>query len=270
MDVNAVVAIAQQAGVLAEKLQSDLTVTRKQDNSMLTQADLEVSKFIIKELTALFPEDVVFTEEHQREVDWTGRVWVVDPIDGTSNYAKGEDGWAISIGLVEKSQPLFGLILAPRMNMIAWAEKGRGAYLNKERIAVTKTSDMNSASAYVTLTQNRRKIVHQLKEPEEHPYSAVLKLVFVAAGKADAYVHLRNRLHKWDTAAGHIILEEAGGKISSVTGQALDYTQEGTRWQTGVIASNGALQTDLTTLFSSETARSSKTPSQTNTTDTPR
>ncbi len=252
MDAKVIIDVAQQAGALAHSLQKHLVVTTKEDNSLLTQADLKVSTFILTQLSHHFPHDQAFTEEHQQHnINWNGRVWVVDPIDGTSAYAQGKDGWAVSMALVEQGAPVLGVVCAPALGWTAWAVKGMGAFMNEQRLRVSATSTVDEATGYVTRAEDGSKTGITLQSPKEHPYSAAAKLVLVAQGKADIYAHVRNRLSKWDTAAGHIIVLEAGGRITATDGTLLDYSQKQMRWSTGVLATNGLVHQEFIELFSS-------------------
>jgi len=257
-----VIAIATQAGQMAQELQKGITVVFKEDNSLVTPADFAVSEFLIQKLSVLYPKDVVFTEEHQQEVDWSGRVWIVDPIDGTRAYARGDDDWAVCIGLLEGGVPVFGVVCAPSLGWTAHATKGKGAFFDKERICASNIVDPQYARGYVTRMRGKgfSYLPIQLPEPEVHYYSAAAKIVCIASGRADAYLHLQSVISKWDTAAAQIILEESGGKITALDGTPLKYAQGPTRWETGVLASNGVLHDYFTTLFLSEKARSSKMP----------
>lgn len=243
-----VVSVAQRAAHLAARLQNHLEVSRKQDNTLLTQADLAVSKYILKELNTLFPKDQAFTEEDQVGVDWSGRVWVVDPIDGTTAYARKQDGWSVSIGLIHNAEPVFGVVATPKSR--TYAQHGKGAYTDGKPISTSTVSDLTQATGYVTRTESNEyaRLAAHLRKADEHPYSAAAKYALVAQGVADAYAHLRNRLLKWDTAGGHIIVTEAGGTITDTKGNPLDYAQPSMRWEHGVIASNGLLHKQLTTL----------------------
>jgi myo-inositol-1(or 4)-monophosphatase len=185
----------------------------------LTEADGEVEAFIDAALASAFPEDGFQGEETGKGRNGVLR-WVVDPIDGTSNFARGNPRFCVSLGLIEDRTPLLGVIVAPAMGEVFAARQGAGATLNGAPIRAAETSDLargmvecgwsprRSNEAFFALTQAVIGTGATLRAGG----SGALGLADVAAGRIDAYIELHINL--WDVAAGLAILAEAGAKVS--------------------------------------------------------
>ena len=214
--------LAQQAGSMALARQPppgapEATLKGAQD--WLTEADGAVEDFLSSALAEAFPEDGFQGEERGRGRSGTLR-WVVDPIDGTSNFARGSPRFCVSVGLIEDRTPLLGVLVAPAMSETFAGLRGRGATLNGRPIRVAATTDLARGavecgwsprrpnSAFFALTQSVMGAGAMLRAGG----SGALGLADVAAGRIDGYVELHINL--WDVAAALAILHEAGAAIS--------------------------------------------------------
>ena len=185
----------------------------------LTEADGAVEAFIDAALASAFPEDGFQGEETGGRRDGALR-WVVDPIDGTSNFARGNPRFCVSLGLIEGRTPLLGVIVAPALGEVFAARQGAGATLNGAPIRAAETNDLargrvecgwsprRSNEAFFALTQAVMGTGAMLRAGG----SGALGLADVAAGRIDAYIELHINL--WDVAAGLAILAEAGVEVS--------------------------------------------------------
>lgn len=193
------------------------------------------------------PSDAVLGEE-EGGADWrTGRVWILDPLDGTVNFIHRVPHVAVSIALWEDGRPVVGVVHDVGRDEVFSAVRGRGATLDKRPIHVTDTADLGSALVATGFPYDRRSKAVELGETVGRVLAAVqgirrfgsaaLDLCWVAAGRYDAYWEYR--LQPWDTAAGELIVDEAGGRVTDLTGAP--YRPDAA----GILASNGPLHDRL-------------------------
>ena len=189
-----------------EKLQ----VSIKGPSDFVSNADTKAEKIIIEELTKSRKNYSVLSEEigYIKNND-TDNVWVIDPIDGTTNFLHGVPHFAISIALKSKNEIIAGLIYDPIKDEIFYAEKDNGAYFNNKRIRVSKKKNLEDCLFASGGNDNEPT---QLKTRSTG--SAALDMAYVAAGRYDGY--FQKKLHIWDIAAGIIIVKEAGGNVNEI------------------------------------------------------
>jgi myo-inositol-1(or 4)-monophosphatase len=214
--------LATRAGELALRLRPPPgapVATLKGAQDWLTEADRAVEDFLSEHLAQQFPEDGFQGEEAGRTRAGALR-WVVDPIDGTSNYARGASRFCVSLGLVEDRTPLLGVIVAPALGETFVASQGHGAFLNNAPIRAASTTDLGRAMIECGWSPRRPnpdyyKVVAAVMDAGammRATGSGALGLADVAAGRLDAYVELHINL--WDVAAALAILTEAGASVS--------------------------------------------------------
>ena len=202
---------------------------------LVTAADMASEKAIITTIMAVFPGDIIVSEEtpkgHEllREHELAGlTAWVIDPIDGTNNFKRGMAYSGISIGYIENGEIVLGGILDPYRRALYLAEKGRGATCNDKSITVSHKQDFDAGTRVCTSNSYEAGTQQNLSRYEKLGYvwvdvlgSAVLIMADVAAGKLDMYHH--NGLKPWDNAAGFLIAHEAGAKIVGLAGQPVNW-----------------------------------------------
>ena len=189
-----------------EKLQ----VSIKGPTDFVSNADIKAEKIIIEELKKARPHYSIISEEDGSEINKDkNNTWIIDPIDGTTNFLHGVPHFAISIALKSGNEIVSGIIYDPIKDEMFYAEKDNGAFFNNQRIRVSKKKDLNSC-----LFANGGLLESQIDLPLRKSGSAALDLAYVAAGRYDGY--FQNDLNLWDIAAGIIILKEAGGMISKI------------------------------------------------------
>jgi len=189
-----------------EKLQ----VSLKGPNDFVTNSDKKVEKIIIEELTKSRKKFSILSEEIG-EVKNSDKdsYWIIDPIDGTTNFLHGIPHFAISIALKIKEEIVSGLIFDPIKNEMFYAEKNCGAYFNNQRIRVSKKKNLNEC---LFSTGGKDKVNYNLNTRKSG--SAALDMAYVGAGRYDGY--FQKNLNIWDIAAGIIIVKESGGKINDI------------------------------------------------------
>jgi myo-inositol-1(or 4)-monophosphatase len=216
---QALAEIMREAGELARRLYlhpESLGVTLKGKQDYLTLADGEVERLIVRRLGEQFPKDAVLGEEGGAQ----GRgdaLWIIDPIDGTANFAHRIPHFSISIGFLSGGQPQLGAIAAPMYGEVFRARRGRGAFCNERRMSVAATTDINRAiielgwsvrrpaRAYAALLER----VLGAGATFLRAGSGALGLAYVADGRTHGYCELH--INAWDVAAGVLLVQEAGG-----------------------------------------------------------
>ena len=189
-----------------EKLQ----VSIKGPSDFVSSADLKAEKTIIEELKKARPHYSLVSEEDGSEINKDKKnTWIIDPIDGTTNFLHGVPHFAISIALRSENEIISGVIYDPIKDEMFYAEKDNGAFFNNQRIKVSKKKEINSC-----LFATGGKFKNEIDLPIRKSGSAALDIAYVAAGRYDGY--FQNELNLWDIAAGIIILKEAGGTINEI------------------------------------------------------
>ena len=185
-------------------------VSSKGPNDFVTNSDRKVEKIIIEELTKSKKKFSILSEEIGEIVNSDKEsYWIIDPIDGTTNFLHGIPHFAISIALKIKQEIVSGLIFDPIKNEIFYAEKNCGAYFNNQRIRVSKKKNLNECLFATGGKYEEKKNLNTRKSG-----SAALDMAYVGAGRYDGY--FQKNLNLWDIAAGIIIVKEAGGRVNDI------------------------------------------------------
>ncbi|MFA5987654.1 MAG: 3'(2'),5'-bisphosphate nucleotidase CysQ [Candidatus Paceibacterota bacterium] len=220
-------------GILLKYRYQILKVDHKKDEfDPVTIADIESDVLIRNELQKTFPNDLILSEENDDIPDnYSGRVWMVDPLNGTKSFIKGTDTFAVVIGLVENGAPIFGCVTVPAQNKIFYAEKGKGAFQKIDgKFVKICTSSVREIEKARLITREPSGDIRPVEESlDKLPFMERIaggsgaKLCVVAAGDAEAHINTNMRASKWDIAAPQVILEEAGGIVTDLDGKAIDY-----------------------------------------------
>jgi myo-inositol-1(or 4)-monophosphatase len=241
--LEAAIEIAREAGqILCQELDRPLDISYKGDADIVTQADKRSERLIVERLTQYFPEHAIAAEEGTGHDSTSEFRWHVDPLDGTTNYAHGYPCFCVSIGLAQRETMLAGVVFNPFYNELFSAARGRGATLNGKPIHVSKVANLATSLLCTGFPVHKR-----VASPNIHYYwdftlrshgvrrdgSAALDLASVAAGRFEGFWEFG--LNRWDTAAGVLLVEEAGGKISDFDGRP--YTLGGPV----ILATNGLI-----------------------------
>lgn len=215
---------AKQAGkVLLKYYGKNEKIKEKSNKSLVSKADIEANKAIIKIIKRNFPQHSILSEETPFLDNKSDFKWVIDPLDGTHNFLHRIHLFGTSIALEYKKEIVLGVLHFPLLKLTAITEKGKGAFLNGKRIKVSNRKKLShSFIAFEYAYTNRKEKVGFLEKFIRKPIdlrnfgSAIYDLLLVACGKCDGFVILST--HEWDVAAGFLIVEEAGGKITDLNG----------------------------------------------------
>jgi len=239
--------IVRQAGaIVLSYYHKKLDWNDKPGHGFVTQADIASEKFLIEELSKVLPEAGFFAEESGKQGS-TDYCWVIDPLDGTTNFAFGIPYFCISVALVKNNVPLLGVIYDPLSEELFSAVQGKGATLNGQKIEVAQNRQLNKSLLLVGFPYAKGKaFMHVLQNLEEisprsyafrHMGAIALDQAYVAAGRADGLFF--EDLAWWDVAAGILLIKEAGGVVTTYQNEAIK------PGYTSFVAANPAFHADL-------------------------
>lgn len=258
-ELNVAIDLARAAGnaILAE-YEKPLRVEQKShenDVEPVTQADRIANELIVSRLKNKFPADGILAEESidtERRLS-KSRVWMVDPLDGTNGFIDGNGDFAVQIGLVENGECVVGVVYVPLTRVLYRAVLGDGTWIERpqrspERARVSDRQAFESmclAASRSHRSPRMNKVVERFDFREEVQRGSVgIKIGLLVEQKCDVYIHLSPRTKQWDTCAPQLILTEAGGRLTDLFGQPLNYNVPDVNNRNGLVASN-AVSHDL-------------------------
>jgi 3'(2'), 5'-bisphosphate nucleotidase len=245
--------LAREAAALVRRFsQQPMAVKHKAGGEPVTEADLAANTLIVSRLAQEFPGDAVLSEELPDDGSRLGsrRVWMVDPIDGTRDFIRGQTGYVVMIGLCLDGRPVLGVVAHPSTGAVWSGVVGQAAW--REQPGGTRTPVQTSPLAEppgvrIVVSQSRRSpqidaFRRALGVTDEMTVGSVgLKVALVAQGERDLYLYPGEQTKLWDTCGPEAILIAAGGRMSDMDGRPLDYGKADLNNRSGVVASNGPL-----------------------------
>jgi myo-inositol-1(or 4)-monophosphatase len=238
------VRLARQAGEIIRTASTDARVAeRKSPINLVTDTDRAAERLVVAGLREAFPSHAIVAEESATGRRPDGSAWYVDPLDGTTNFVHGLPHCAVSIALLTTDGPAVAAVYDPFKDELFAAERGAGATLNSDRLAVSDEADLGASLLVTGFPYDRRtyssfylgyfeRFMHAALDVRRFG-AAALDLCYVAAGRFDGFWEWK--LHPWDTAAGWLIVEEAGGRVTDFDGRRYD------PWGVRVLATNGRI-----------------------------
>lgn len=240
-------AIKQAGAALLTIPQEEFDIHRKKNHDIVTKGDLLVNDILREHLMFAFPQDGWLSEESVDEMSrlQMSRVWIVDPIDGTKEFAAGIPEYGISVALVEQGIPVVAAIYNPVADELFYAVKDHGAWLNQMKIECAPALEDGQAMLLASRSEYHRGEWDQFADKGQIKIigSIAYKLALIAAGRAHATFSLGFK-NEWDIAAGVLLVQEAGGKVSDKTGKAFRFNQENVLVN-GVVAACPAFYSQL-------------------------
>lgn len=226
-------------------------VNLKYGHEIVTKVDLASEKIIINEIKKKFKEHEILSEESGFNRKKSDYLWIIDPIDGTTNFTIHNPLWAISLGLAYKNKIIFGFIYAPYLDELFVAEKGRGAYLNNHKIKISKTNKKKEIHTFCHGSDKKSllKALRYYKKQKLNKLdcrqlgSASMELAYVASGRVESI--MIPGAHSWDVAAGVLLVREAGGKVTDFDGKKWNLKSK------DIVASNGSTHKKILELINS-------------------
>lgn len=251
--------LAREAGsLLREKLTGQNAVYYKGDIDLVTEADKMSEELILERIARRYPEHGVLSEESAEKNKRAAMRWIVDPLDGTTNFAHGFPFFCVSLALEREGTVEMGVVYDPLRDELFWARRGEGAYLNGKKLSVSSVATLSASllatgfpyDIRVSKDNNLNFFAALIVQAQaiRRPGAAALDLAYLAAGRLDGFWELK--LKPWDTAAGCLLVSEAGGVVSDLRGEKWELTAP------GLIGSNGWIHGQMLEVI--EKARSSQ------------
>jgi 3'(2'), 5'-bisphosphate nucleotidase len=253
-ELRVAVKLAHEAGAaILEHYEGPLNIEQKyydDDIEPVTQADKVANQLIVDRLAREFPDDGILAEESldtEHRLD-KARVWMVDPLDGTNGFIDGNGDFAVQIGLVENGLCILGVVYQPLIGLLYHAVVGSGSWVERfgHQTEKAKVSDKNVltemrlAASRSHRSPRMSKVIERLGFQQEVQRGSVgIKVGLLVEQQCDVYIHLSPRTKQWDTCAPQMILTEAGGKMTDLFGQPLNYNVREIQNRNGLVASNG-------------------------------
>ncbi len=218
----------------------------KPDRTLVTRSDTESEKNIKGILKSEFPDYSFITEESRAEKRKSGYTWIIDPLDGTTNYTIHNPFFCVSIALAYKDDPVLGVVYYPFAKELFYAEQGKGAHLNGKKIRVSEETEFkNSVLAFchksdpdsVKLMTDVFGRLKSMNEKIRQIGAAALELSYVASGRIDSFMMIN--LNLWDVSAGALLVKEAGGKVTDFDGREFNLRSR------DILASNGKIHDNV-------------------------
>lgn len=252
--------LARAAGAaILEYYKGPLDIEQKNfddDSEPVTQADLIANELIVTRLQREFPNDGILAEESIDTSRRLGksRVWMIDPLDGTNGFIAGNGDFAVQIGLAEEGEPIVAVVYQPSTGVLYHAVRGSGTWLERpqrdpEQVHVSNRenlTEMRLAASRSHRSSRMNKVVQRFGFREEVQRGSVgIKIGLLVEQQCDVYIHLSPRTKQWDTCAPQLILTEAGGRMTDLFGEPLNYNVPEVQNRNGLVATNGAAHAQI-------------------------
>ena len=252
-ELDIAIEAAKKAGeAILEIYHEDYNKFTKNDDSPITDADLKSNEVIKKILSQT--EHEILSEEDKDDQSRLSQetIWIVDPLDGTSDFIDKTGEFTVMIALVKNKKPILGVIGWPTENTIFAAQKGKGAFRYSKgewsEISVTKISELSKCKAVGSrhhLSDKEKMFIEKLGIENFTSIGSSLKVGKISSGEAEAYITTTNKMKEWDSAASYCIISEAGGKMTDMLGNDLSYNNPIVNHQNGILVTNGLIHNKI-------------------------
>jgi len=256
-ELDIAIKAAKEAGdAILEIYQRDFDTHTKKDNSPITEGDLKSNEIIKKILSET--EHVILSEEDNDDLSRLSEnmVWIVDPLDGTSDFIDKTGEFTIMIALIKNKKPILGVIGWPTEKTFFVAQKGSGAfrYSNNEwhKISVTSISELSKCRTVGSrhhLSDREKSFIKKLGIEDFTSIGSSLKVGKISSGEAEVYITTTNKMKEWDSAASYCIIFEAGGKMTDMLGNDITYNNKNVFHQNGILVTNGLIHNKIVEEF---------------------
>ena len=252
----AIKAAQEASNVILEIYQKDYNTFTKTDNSPVTDADLKSNKVINEILSntkysILSEEDIDDQSRLSKDM-----IWIVDPLDGTSDFIDKTGEFTVMIALVQNKKPILGVIAWPTEKILFVAQKNSGAfrYSNDkwDKISVTKIDELpkcRTVGSRHHLSEKEKEFIKKIGIEDFTSIGSSLKVGKISSGQAEAYITTTNKMKEWDTAASYCIISEAGGKMTDMLGIDLTYNNKNVHHENGILVTNGLIHDKIVEEF---------------------
>ncbi len=256
-ELDIAIKAAQEAGeAILEIYQKDYNTFTKTDDSPVTDADLKSNKIISEILS-----DTKYSILSEEDIDDQSRlskdmIWIVDPLDGTSDFIDKTGEFTVMIALIQNKKPILGIIAWPTEKILFVAQKNCGAFRysnNKwDKISVTKIENLSKCRVVGSrhhLSDKEKEFIKKIGIEDFTSIGSSLKVGKISSGEAEAYFTTTNKIKEWDTAASHCIITEAGGKMTDMLGNQITYNNKNVYHQNGILVTNGLIHNKIVKEF---------------------
>lgn len=252
--LNFAMETAREAGqILLEKYGRKINISKKGDINLVTEADLASEKLIIERIKTYYPKHSILAEESGEAVIIGGEnkfKWIIDPLDGTTNFAHGYPAFCVNIALEHEGEIVVAVTFDPTRNEMFSAEKGNGAFLNNRRIYVSETEKLSESLLVTGFPYNFKEKENFARHLTDfllfsrgvrRDGSAAIDMAYVACGRFDGF--WEEGLNPWDVAAGKLLIEEAGGKVTYYDNSPFSI------YSPPILASNGFIHAEMSEIL---------------------
>ena len=257
-ETNLAIEAAMKAGkAVIEVYKNNFSYQVKDDNSPITEADIK-SNGIIQETLSITNIPILSEENVDDLVRLKHeKIWIVDPLDGTSDFVEKTGEFTIMISLVQSSKPILGVIYWPTEDKLYVAQKNKGAYElfsgHWKKLNVNNISNLEKCHAVISrhhLSESDKKFIKKLNLLEFNQKGSSLKVLDICSGEAEVYLTTTNKIKQWDTCASHCLISESGGKITSMYGEDLQFNTELINHENGLLVTNGLIHNKIVKKYS--------------------
>ena len=256
-ELDIAITAAREAGAaILEIYHGDYQTSTKNDDSPVTDADLKSNDVIKKILKQT--KHYILSEEDKDDLDRLSQeiIWIVDPLDGTSDFIDKTGEFTVMISLVKNKKPIIGVIGWPTEKTFFVAQKGSGAFrfsnAEWEKISVTQVSEIPKCRTIGSrhhLSDKEKLFIKKLGIEDFTSIGSSLKVGKISSGEAEAYITTTNKMKEWDSAASHCIISEAGGKMTDMLGDEITYNNKDVFHQNGILVTNGLIHDKIVEEF---------------------
>ena len=252
----AIKAAQEASSVILDIYQKDYNTFTKTDDSPVTDADLKSNKKINEILS-----DTKHSILSEEDVDDQSRlskdmIWIVDPLDGTSDFIDKTGEFTVMIALIQNKKPILGVIAWPTEKILFVAQKNCGAFRYSngkwDKISVTKIENLSECRTIGSrhhLSDKEKEFIKKLGIKDFTSIGSSLKVGKISSGEAEAYITTTNKMKEWDTAASYCIITEAGGKMTDMSGNQITYNNKNVYHQNGILVTNGLIHDKIVKEF---------------------
>lgn len=253
--------LAMQAAIEAGKeimdvYNQDFSSTVKNDNEPITEADVK-SNNIIQKTISNFGYPILSEEsvDDKKRLNFQ-KIWIIDPLDGTTDFIKKTGEFTIMISLLDGKQPILGIIYWPTENKLFLAQKDKGAYKldngTWSKLSVSNISELSQCKVVGSrhhISENEQKLLKLLNIFKFTSKGSSLKVADISSGSAELYFTTTNKIKQWDTCASYCLINEAGGKMTDMLGNDLQYNTEKLNHENGLLVSNGFIHNQVIKIY---------------------
>ena len=252
----AIKAAIEAGDAILEIYQKDYNIFTKTDDSPITEADLKSNEIIKKILSKtkysiLSEEDIDDQSRLSKDM-----IWIVDPLDGTSDFIDKTGEFTVMIALIQNKKPILGIISWPTEKTLFVAQKNYGAFRYSDnrwdKISVTKMNELSKCRTVGSrhhLSEKEKKFIKKIGIKDFTSIGSSLKVGKISSGQAEVYITTTNKMKEWDTAASYCIVSEAGGKMTDMLGNELTYNNKNVYHQNGILVTNGLIHDKIVKEF---------------------